>query len=148
MSIAVDLAPAAEPAAAPEPLAPVVEEIAEEIEEVVTAREPQARVVTFAVDADADEDVDEDYEDEDGNDEDGDDEDGDEDDEEDDEEAEDLATAMAHLTQLLMTEEGEAVTDVLLGVRDALEKQNKILYRGVQVLEQWASRSGMTSSRR
>jgi hypothetical protein len=48
---------------------------------------------------------------------------------------EELVTAVGQLTQLMMTEEGEAVTDVLNGIRDALTKQNKILYRGLQLLE-------------
>lgn len=46
-----------------------------------------------------------------------------------------LATAVGQLTQLMMTEEGEAISDVLHGIRDAIDKQNKILYRGLQLLE-------------
>jgi hypothetical protein len=59
------------------------------------------------------------------------DEDGDDDDDMDD----DVITAVGQLTQLMMTEEGEAISDVLHGVREALDKQNKILYRGLQLLE-------------
>lgn len=68
--------------------------------------------------------------------EDGEDEDEDEDEEED--EAYELVTAVGQLTQLMMTEEGVAIADVLNGIRDALDKQNKIMYRGVQLLEKLA----------
>lgn len=46
-----------------------------------------------------------------------------------------LTTAVGQLTQLMMTEAGEAITDVLSGIREALDKQNKIMYRGLQLLE-------------
>lgn len=61
----------------------------------------------------------------------------DEDDEEDDEDEmhDELVGVVGQMGQLLMTDEGEAITDVLAGIRDALDKQNKILYRGLQLLE-------------
>lgn len=62
------------------------------------------------------------------------------DDEDEDDDEDELFTAVAQLTQLMMTEEGEAVADVLHGIRDALDKQNKILYRGLQLLEAKARR--------
>ena len=67
-------------------------------------------------------------------------EDEDEDDGEEDESPYELVTAVGQLTQLMMTEEGVAVADVLNGIRDALDKQNKILYRGVQLLEKSLSK--------
>lgn len=119
--------------------APVVEEI----EEVVVP-EPSAapRTVTFVLGEDADdeildgaeEDDHDDIDEEDIEDEEADEE---EDAEEDFDDLEDdaLTTAVGQLTQLMMTEEGEAITDVLSGLRESIEKQNKILYRGLQVLE-------------
>lgn len=59
----------------------------------------------------------------------------DEPEDEDEEDDDELITAVGQLTQLMMTEEGEAITDVLNGVREAIDKQNKILYRGLQLLE-------------
>lgn len=61
----------------------------------------------------------------------------DEDDVEFDEEGDedDLASAIGQVAQLLVTEDGEAVGDVLRGILDAIDKQNKILYRGLQLLE-------------
>ena len=47
----------------------------------------------------------------------------------------DLVCAVTQVGQLLVTEDGEAVADVLRGLVDALDKQNKILYRGLQLLE-------------
>lgn len=107
-------------------------EAAEEIEEVAPQRAPrEGATVTFVLDDDqaghADDDRDEDDEDEEDDD-DGFDEDMDGHDDE-------LTTAVGQLTQLMMTEEGEAITDVLRGLREAVEKQNKILYRGLQLLE-------------
>ena len=58
-----------------------------------------------------------------------------EDDGEDDDVGDDLVNAVAQVGQLLVTEEGEAVSDILRGIMDALDKQNKILYRGLQLLE-------------
>lgn len=58
-----------------------------------------------------------------------------EDDEEDLEDEEDYEDAVGQVAQLLMTEEGEAVADVMRGILDAIDKQNKILYRGLQLLE-------------
>ena len=46
--------------------------------------------------------------------------------------ADESAAAIEQLTQLLMTDKGEPIADVLAGIRDALDKQNKILYRGLQ----------------
>lgn len=125
-TVTVDAPPAAESAA---------EEIQPEVIEVV---EPvhEDRRVTFAVDEIADHEHD-------GGGDSGDDcdEDACEDDDDDDEVedieygAHELTIAVGQMTQLLMTEEGEAITDVLSGLRDAIEKQNKILYRGLQLLE-------------
>lgn len=65
----------------------------------------------------------------------------DDDDHEDEGDHEDeLLAVVGQLTQLMMTEQGEAITDVLGGIREALDKQNKILYRGLQLLEQRSSR--------
>ena len=36
---------------------------------------------------------------------------------------------LQQISQLLITEDGEAVSDVLQGIRDALDKQNKILFK-------------------
>lgn len=48
---------------------------------------------------------------------------------------EDDGGAFEALGQLLMTEDGEAITDVLASIRDVLDKQNRVLYRGLQLLE-------------
>lgn len=42
---------------------------------------------------------------------------------------------MHQLTQLLVTESGTPIVDVLQGVLDALDKHNKILYKLVSVLD-------------
>lgn len=100
-------------------VADIQDEVPEIIEEVI----PEKQSVTFVLDDEVQE-YGEDY-----------------DDEEEDEEGEDideedpLTTAVGQLTQLMMTEEGEAITDVLHGLRDAIDKQNKIMYRGLQLLE-------------
>ena len=114
--------PAAEPAAA--------EEIVEEIVPDRTAREGPTFVLEHAYYHDPPGGQIDEYDEEED--------DGLEDGEEDDDDGleDDLITAVGQLTQLMMTEEGEAITDVLNGVRDAIEKQNKILYRGLQLLEQ------------
>lgn len=39
------------------------------------------------------------------------------------------------LCQLMMSEDGTPIADILLGIRDALERHNKILYKAVTVLE-------------
>ena len=39
------------------------------------------------------------------------------------------------VTQLLVTEEGTPIVDVMQGIQDALDKQNKILYKLVSVIE-------------
>lgn len=109
-----DAAPEQAPEAAQQPpLEPVVEEI----EEVVAESAAPAEHVTFVVAGGPGEDDEDDL---------------DEDDLHDDDE---LAATVGQLGQLLMTDEGEAITDVLAGIRDALDKQNKILYRGLQLLE-------------
>jgi TATA-binding protein-associated factor Taf7 len=46
---------------------------------------------------------------------------------------------LAQLSQLLVTEEGEPLADVLKGIRDALDKHNKILFRLVGTVERLAS---------
>lgn len=78
-----------------------------------------SRGVTFVLDSEEDEEFDDD---------------GDED-EEDDEDEDDLVASVSQLSQLLVTEDGEAIADILRGILDALEKHNKIMYRGLQVLE-------------
>lgn len=103
-------------------VADVQDDIPEIIEEVV----PEKQSVTFVLD-DKIQEYGEDEYDEDEDDEDIDDEDIDDEDP--------LTTAVGQLTQLMMTEEGEAITDVLHGLRDAIDKQNKIMYRGLQLLE-------------
>lgn len=122
---------AAAAAAAPE----VIEEIVPE------PRAEPGRTVTFVLDDDetdaaaaVHDEFDNDAEDEHDHDDDDDDADLDEADLGTDDEDE-LTVAVGQLTQLMMTEDGEAITDVLNGIRDALDKQNKILYRGLQVLE-------------
>jgi hypothetical protein len=47
---------------------------------------------------------------------------------------------LAQLSQLLVTEEGEPLADVLKGIRDALDKHNKILFRLVGTVEKLASK--------
>ena len=42
---------------------------------------------------------------------------------------------LERLTQLLVTEDGEPLVDVLQAMRHALEKQNKVLFKLVSVLE-------------
>lgn len=121
----------------------VVEEIVadEEVEEIVAAPERRAgSTVTFVLDSEQEgEDYDDDDDEEGNGDDDGDDDEAEGDDDEDFDQdmdhEDDLTTAVGQLTQLMMTEEGEAITDVLLGLRDAVEKQNKIMYRGLQLLE-------------
>jgi hypothetical protein len=63
-------------------------------------------------------------------------EDDEEEDEEDDHHAAELVTVVGQVAQLMMTEEGEAITDVLHGIKEAMDKQNKIMYRALQLLEQ------------
>ncbi len=43
------------------------------------------------------------------------------------------------LAQLLVTEEGEPLADVLRGIRDALDKHNKILYKLASAAEKLAA---------
>ena len=47
----------------------------------------------------------------------------------------DMFDPMAQLTQLLVTESGTPLVDVLQGIQDSLDKQNKILYKLVSVIE-------------
>lgn len=42
---------------------------------------------------------------------------------------------LQQVTQLLVTEEGTPIVDVMQGIQDALDKQNKILYKLVSVIE-------------
>lgn len=51
----------------------------------------------------------------------------DEDDEEDDEE-DPLAIAVEQVAQLLITEKGEAIADVLAGIRDSINQVSRVLY--------------------
>lgn len=120
-------------AAAPAAASPA-QKADEEIEEIVpepAAAQGSEPMVTFVLDEHAEHDLHEEEDDEFEEDE------GYEDDHEDLEDDEDdaLTTAVGQLTQLMMTEDGEAITDVLNGIRDSIEKQNKILYRGLQLLE-------------
>lgn len=123
-----------------EPINEPIDVAVEEIEEITPLPEEEPRTVTFVLGSEAalggdgaeeEDDDDEDYSE------------GEElvTDDDDDDEGHDppddeLTTAIGQLTQLMMTEEGEAITDVILGVREAMDKQNKILYRGLQLLEQ------------
>jgi hypothetical protein len=58
-------------------------------------------------------------------------------DDEDDEDSEDGEEydPTEQLCQLMMSEDGTPIADILLGIRDALERHNKILYKAVTVLE-------------
>jgi hypothetical protein len=47
----------------------------------------------------------------------------------------DMLDPMQQLTQLLVTEAGTPVVDVLQGLLDAVQKQNKILFKLVSVIE-------------
>lgn len=114
------MAPKSKAVAAPQEDAP--QEIIEEIQPELPTGGGAGPSVTFVLDDEAlDSQYDEEYDEE--------------DDVIDDDEEDALITAVGQLTQLLMTEEGEAITDVLNGIRDALEKQNKIQYRALQLLE-------------
>ena len=59
------------------------------------------------------------------------------DEDEDDEDSEDGEEydPTEQLCQLMMSEDGTPIADILLGIRDALERHNKILYKAVTVLE-------------
>lgn len=122
--------PAAAAAAAAEPATQPPQQSApeEEIEEIQVTKPEKLEKVTFLLDHEDPPELESDAG-----------EDSDEDDAASDEEGfadmEDVVTAVGQLTQLMMTEEGEAITDVLNGIRDALDKQNKIFYRGLQLLE-------------
>lgn len=58
----------------------------------------------------------------------------DDDEEEDSEDGEEYDPT-EQLCQLMMSEDGTPIADILLGIRDALERHNKILYKAVTVLE-------------
>ena len=65
----------------------------------------------------------------------------------DDEDDEDLSSLGEHfdplqqLTQLFVTEAGTPIVDVLQGIQDALDKQNKIMFKLVSVLDAKLPRS-------
>lgn len=102
---------------------PAQEDQIEQIEEVVAeSSAPQEPVVTFLMGEPALDPLDGGEED-------------DEEDDDDDEMHDELVGVVGQMGQLLMTDEGEAITDVLAGIRDALDKQNKILFRGLTLLE-------------
>jgi hypothetical protein len=44
----------------------------------------------------------------------------------------DVYDGIAQLAQLFVTEDGVPVADVLVGIRDALDKLNKIVFKAVQ----------------
>ena len=50
----------------------------------------------------------------------------------------DLVDGLAQIAQLFVTEDGTPIADVIVGVRDALEKLNKIVFKAVQHLEKSA----------
>lgn len=109
------------------PLPPAPEEeLVEDIEPGSEEPRQPNKTVTFILEEPGENEIEE-YETED--------EDDDDDDDDDDGTDDELATAVGQLTQLMMTEEGEAITDVLDGIRESIEKQNKILYKGLQLLE-------------
>jgi protein subunit release factor A len=60
---------------------------------------------------------------------------GEDDDEEMDDDSEEDYDAVEQLCQLMVAEDGTPVADIMLGIRDALERHNKILYKAVTVLE-------------
>lgn len=106
-----------------------------EIEPVDEVLEKGPKTVTFLLDESDTHEEDIEYDD-DGSGEEADDEEAHDDDEDDEEGHDDeLVTAVAQLTQLLMTEDGEALGDVLHGIRESIEKQNKILYHAVKLFE-------------
>ena len=55
------------------------------------------------------------------------------DDDEDDEDME--FDPISQLAQLLVTEEGQPVADIMVGIKDALDKHNKILFKISTLLE-------------
>ena len=57
------------------------------------------------------------------------------DDDDEDSEDEEEYDPTEQLCQLMMSEDGTPIADILLGIRDALERHNKILYKAVTVLE-------------
>jgi hypothetical protein len=42
---------------------------------------------------------------------------------------------ISQLAQLLVTEEGQPVADIMVGIKDALDKHNKILFKISTLLE-------------
>jgi hypothetical protein len=63
------------------------------------------------------------------------DEDEDEDDDDDDDDDEMEFDPISQLAQLLVTEEGQPVADIMVGIKDALDKHNKILFKISTLLE-------------
>ena len=54
----------------------------------------------------------------------------------DDDVAMDMFDPLQQLTQLFLTEDGVPIADILQGIREALEKQSKILFKISNILEQ------------
>lgn len=50
----------------------------------------------------------------------------------------DLVDGLAQIAQLFVTEDGTPIADVIVGVRDALEKLNKVVFKAVQLMEKSA----------
>jgi hypothetical protein len=57
------------------------------------------------------------------------------DDDEDDDDDEMEFDPISQLAQLLVTEEGQPVADIMVGIKDALDKHNKILFKISTLLE-------------
>lgn len=92
----------------------VVEVVPEEEEEVAAEVVPaEEEEVVEDVDVDDDDDEDEDLE----------------------SFEEDMFDPMQQLTQLLVTEDGVPLVDVLQGIRESIDKQNKILFKLVSVID-------------
>lgn len=93
----------------------------EQVVEVVPAEEVAAEVVPAEEEEEVVEDVDVD--------------DDDDDDEDLESFEEDMFDPMQQLTQLLVTEDGVPLVDVLQGIRESIDKQNKILFKLVSVID-------------
>ena len=50
----------------------------------------------------------------------------------------DLVDGLAQIAQLFVTEDGTPIADVIVGVRDALEKLNKVVFKAVQLMKKSA----------
>ncbi len=98
-----------------------------EVEGGETQKGQKGRGVTFVLDSDEEEEDEFDDDDE---------------EDDDDDEEDDLTAAVSQLSQLLVTEDGEALADIMRGILDALDKHNKIMYRGLQVLETTMAKPG------